>query len=94
MGGRTIDLHSELSLRICSRAPTMVKSPKKERDDGLQAICYYGTISWKPVHLKRLFNFKHPILSIKPIRCMGFHYPQPPQPADTQARRVDNAPCL
>ncbi len=33
----TKDLHLELSIRIRSRARHTVKSPKKERDDGLQA---------------------------------------------------------
>jgi hypothetical protein len=33
----TKDLHSELSLQICSHARHTVKSPKKEQEDGLQA---------------------------------------------------------
>jgi hypothetical protein len=37
MEPETKDLHSELSLEICSRARHTVKSPKKEQDDGLQA---------------------------------------------------------
>ncbi len=37
MERETKDLHSELSLRIRSRARHTVKSPKKEQDDGLQA---------------------------------------------------------
>ncbi len=41
----TIVLHLELSLKIHSRAHHMVNSWKKERDDGLQANCYYELIS-------------------------------------------------
>ena len=44
MERETNDLHSELSLRIRSRARHTVKSRKKERDDGLQAI-WYRTIT-------------------------------------------------
>ncbi len=69
----TKDLHSKLSLRIRSRARHTVKSPKKERDDGLQANWYYEIISWKPVHLKSPIGFKCPYLLIRLIRCMGFY---------------------
>jgi hypothetical protein len=33
----TKDLHSKLSLQICSRARHTVKSPNEEQDDGLKA---------------------------------------------------------
>ncbi len=70
----TKDLHSELSLRIRSHAHHMVKSPKKEQDDGLKANWYYEIISWKPVHLKSPIGFKYPYLLTRPIGCTGFNH--------------------
>ncbi len=63
----TKDLHSELSLRIRSRARHTVKSPKKERDDGLQANRYYEIISWKPTYLKRAIDLERTPISIGPF---------------------------
>ena len=48
----TIGLDSELFLKIRSCARHMVKSWKKERDDDLQANCYYELISCVLVTLK------------------------------------------
>ncbi len=62
MEHETKDLHSELSLWTCSCASRMVKFPKKEQDNGLQANWYYKIISWKPVHLKSPIGFKYPYL--------------------------------
>jgi hypothetical protein len=45
MERETIVLHSELSLKIRSRARYMVNSWKEEQDNGLQANCYYELIS-------------------------------------------------
>ncbi len=70
----TKDLHSELSLQICSCARHTVKSQKKEWDVGLQANWYYEIISWKPVHLKSPIGFKYPYLLIRPIRITGFYH--------------------
>ncbi len=53
MERRTFVLHSELSLKIRFRARHTVNSWKKERDDGLQANCYYDLISCVLVNLKR-----------------------------------------
>ncbi len=55
-----------------------------ESDICLRRARHYKFITWKPVHLKCLIDSKHPILSIKSIRCTGFHHP--PQPA-TNTRR-------
>ena len=46
----------------------MVKSPKKERGNGLQANSYYDIISWNPTYLKWVIDSKSPILLIGPIR--------------------------
>jgi hypothetical protein len=53
MERRTFVLHSELSLKIRSRARHTVNSWKKERDDGLKSNCYYELISCVLVYLKR-----------------------------------------
>jgi hypothetical protein len=65
-----------------------------ESDDGLPHSCHCKFISWNTMHLKCLINSKHPILLIKPIRCMGFHHPPQPANTGTAARRVDNALCF
>ncbi len=70
----TKDLHSELSLRIHSRARHRVKSPKKSKTMASRPIDYYEIISWKPVHLKSPIGFKYPYLLIRPIRCTGFYH--------------------
>jgi hypothetical protein len=51
--------------------------PINESQDGLPHARHYEFISWKPVHLQSPIGFNHPTLLIKPIRCTGFHHPQP-----------------
>ncbi len=69
-----IVLHSELSLKICSRARHMVNSLKKEQDDGLQANCYYELIFCVLVNLKRAnYSESTPILN-EPLRLTRTHH--------------------
>jgi hypothetical protein len=63
MERETIVFHSELSLQIRSRARHTVKSRKKERDDGLQAIWYYEFISCVLVTLKHVIVSESTFLS-------------------------------
>jgi hypothetical protein len=83
------------SLRMVPRfhhcVRTLVQSPIKKSNNGLPCARKYEFISWKPVLLKSPIDFNHPILLIKLIRITGFHHLQL---ENTQAQRVDNAPCL
>ncbi len=74
MEHETIVLHSELSLKIRSRARHMVKSWKKERDDGLQANCYYELISCVLVNLKRANYSESPPILNEPLRLTRTHH--------------------
>ena len=74
MERETIVLHSELSLKIRSRARHMVKSWKKERDDGLQANCYYELISCVLVNLKRANYSESTPISNEPLRLTRTHH--------------------
>jgi hypothetical protein len=65
-----------------------------ESDNGLPCAHHYDFITWKPMHLKGLIDSKHPILSIKPNRCMGFHHPPQPAKKHTAAWQVNDASCF
>ncbi len=55
-------------VKIRSRAHHTVNSWKKERDDGLQANCYYELISCVLVNLKRANYSESTPISNEPLR--------------------------
>ncbi len=74
MERRTFVLHSELSLKICSRARHTVNSWKKEQDNDLQANCYYELISCVLVNLKHANYSESTPISNEPLRLTRTHH--------------------
>ncbi len=71
---RPFVLHSELYLKIRSRACHTVNTWKKERDDGLQLNCYYELIFCVLVNLKRANYSESTPISNEPLRLTRTHH--------------------